>query len=69
MLDRAIGGALNVWLPGGGTSMAGHSVVRGQDPLPPCPWQAARDRLASDPDACLPLPEDVFAEPLPRSAA
>jgi hypothetical protein len=37
--------------------------------LPPCPWQAARDRLASDPDARLPMPDDVFAEPPPRSAA
>lgn len=62
MLDRAIGQALDVWLPGGGKAMAGHHVVKGQAPLPPCPWHAARDRLASDPDALLPMPEDVFAE-------
>lgn len=63
MLDRAIGQALDVWLPGGGKAMAGHHVVKGQAPLPPCPWQAARDRLASDSDALLPMPGDVFAEP------
>jgi hypothetical protein len=68
MLDRAISGALTVWLPGKARSMADHHVVHGMDPLPPCPWQAARDRLASDPDARLPMPEDVFAEP-PRPAA
>lgn len=69
MLDRAIDGALNVWLPGGGQSMEQHHVVRGLPPLPPCPWQAARDRLASDPDATLPMPEDVFAEAPSLSAA
>ncbi len=69
MLDRAIGGALTVWLPGQPKTMAEHHTVRGLAPLPPCPWQAARDRLASNPDARLPLPEDVFAEPSPRSAA
>lgn len=35
----------------------------------PCPWQTASDRLASDPDARLPMPEDVFAEPQTRPAA
>ena len=35
----------------------------------PCLWQTARDRLASDPDARLPMPEDVFAEPMTRPAA
>jgi chromosome segregation ATPase len=69
MLDRAIQGALNVSFVGGGSSMASHHVVRGLPALPPCPWQAARDRLASDPDARLPMPEDIFAEPPPRSAA
>ncbi|MCJ2023666.1 hypothetical protein [Methylobacterium sp. J-067] len=69
MLDRAIEGALNVRFPGGGTSMAEHHVVRGLPTLPPCPWQAARDRLGSDPDALLPMPEDVFAEAPSRSAA
>jgi hypothetical protein len=68
MLDRAIDGALTVWLPGQAATMADHHVGRGSGPLPPCPWQAARDRLASDPDAHLPMPEDVFAEP-PRPAA
>lgn len=63
MLDRAIDGALTVWLPGQAKTMADHYVARGSGPLPPCPWQAARDRLASDPDARLPMPEDVFAEP------
>lgn len=63
MLDRAIDGALTVLFPGGGSSMIDHHVARGLPALPPCPWQAARDRLASDPDARLPMPEDVFAEP------
>lgn len=35
----------------------------------PCAWETARDRLASDPDARLPMPDDVFAEPPPRPAA
>ncbi|MGC5779836.1 hypothetical protein [Methylobacterium sp. NFXW15] len=69
MLDRAIGGALTVWLPGKAQTMAEHHTVAGLPTLPPCPWQAVRDRLASDPDARLPMPEDVFAEPSPRSAA
>ncbi|GJD36598.1 hypothetical protein [Methylobacterium aerolatum] len=69
MLDRAIDGALTVSFLSGGNSMIDHHVVRGLPTLPPCPWQAARDRLASDPDARLPMPEDVFAESSPRSAA
>ncbi|MDF2600347.1 MAG: hypothetical protein K0Q54_3170 [Methylobacterium brachiatum] len=69
MLGRAIDGALDVRFANGGSSMMSHHVVRGLPDLPPCPWQAARDRLASDPDARLPMPEDVFAEPPPRSAA
>jgi chromosome segregation ATPase len=63
MLDRAIDGALTVWLPGQAKTMTDHHVARGFGPLPPCPWQAARDCLASDPDARHPMPEDVFAEP------
>lgn len=35
----------------------------------PCPWDIASKRLASDPDARLPMPEDVFAEPMTRPAA
>ena len=69
MLDRAIREALDVRSWTGPSSMASHHVVRGSPALPSCPWQAARDRLASDPDARLPMPEDVFAEPPPRSAA
>ena len=70
MLDRAIQGALDVRGWSGPSSMAAHHVVRNQTPaLPPCPWQTARDRLASDPDARLPMPDDVFADPPPRSAA
>ena len=69
MLDRAIDGALTVRFPSGGNSMVDHHVVRGLPTLPPCPWQSARDRLSSDPDARLPMPEDVFAEPSPRPAA
>lgn len=68
MLERAIREALNVGSIGSRSLMfeVNTSALPG---LPPCPWQAARDRLASDPDARLPMPDDVFAEPPPRSAA
>jgi hypothetical protein len=68
MLERAIQGALNVQ-PAGGQALM-YSVDTWTRPsLPPCPWQAACDRLVSDPDARLPMPDDVFAEPPPRPAA
>ena len=68
MLERAIRGPLDAGLIGRPSLMYGVDLHT-QRSLPPCPWQAARDRLASDPDTRLPMPEDVFAEPLPRSAA
>lgn len=61
MLRRAANATFGLWDPGAGYSPSGMHAA-------PCPWQAARDRLASDPDARLPMPEDVFAEP-PRPAA
>ena len=69
MVERAIQGPLNVYDPSAGYSMAGHSVVRGGSSLPDCPWQGARDRLSRDPDAPLPTLQEVFADPVPRSAA
>ncbi|MBP2497799.1 chromosome segregation ATPase [Methylobacterium sp. PvP062] len=62
MLRRAANATFGLWDPGAGYSPSSTTAL-------PCPWQAARDRLASDPDARLPMPEDVFAEPPPRSAA
>ncbi|MGN8092266.1 hypothetical protein [Methylobacterium sp. 22177] len=62
MLRRAANATFGLWDPGAGYSPSSSTAL-------PCPWQAARDRLASDPDARLPMPDDVFAEPPPRSAA
>ena len=62
MLRRAANATFGLWDPGAGYSPSGVHAA-------PCPWQTARDRLASDPDARLPLPEDVFAEPMTRPAA
>lgn len=61
MLRRAANTTYGLWDPGAGYSPSRTTAM-------PCPWQAARDRLASDPDARLPMPDDVFAEP-PRPAA
>lgn len=62
MLRRAANATFGLSDPGNGYSPGSTNAL-------PCPWQAARDRLASDPDARLPMPDDVFAEPPPRSAA
>lgn len=62
MLRRAANATYGLWDPGAGYSPSSSTAL-------PCPWQVVRDRLASDPDARLPMPEDVFAEPPPRSAA
>lgn len=62
MLRRAANATYGLWDPGAGYSPSSTTAT-------PCPWEAVRGRLASDPDARLPMPEDVFAEPPPRSAA
>lgn len=62
MLRRAANATFGLSDPGNGYSPGSTNAL-------PCSWQAARDRLASDPDARLPMPEDVFADPPPRSAA
>ena len=62
MLRQAVGNTFGQW-----DAVDKHTIAAGAPPL--CPWKAARDRLASDPDARLPMPDDVFAEPPPRSAA
>ncbi|MGH1571387.1 hypothetical protein ACRAWG_12660 [Methylobacterium sp. P31] len=62
MLRRAANAAFGLSDPGAGYSPSSTNAA-------PCPWEAAKARLASDPDARLPMPEDVFAEPPPRSAA
>lgn len=62
MLRRAVNATYGLWDPGAGYSPSSVHAA-------PCPWQTARDRLATDPDARLPMPEDVFAEPITRPAA
>lgn len=62
MLRRAANATFGMFDPGNG-------YLPGSVTPAPCPWQAAKDQLASDPDAQLPMPEDVFAEPPSRSAA
>lgn len=61
-LRQAVGNTFGLW-----------SVVDEYKPgavlAAPCPWQAVRNRLASDPDARLPMPNDVFAESQTRPAA
>lgn len=61
MLRRAANATFGLSDPGAGYSPTSVHAM-------PCAWEAARDRLASDPDARLPMPDDVFAEP-PRPAA
>jgi chromosome segregation ATPase len=62
MLRRAANAAFGLSDPGAGYSPSSTNAA-------PCPWEAAKARLASDPDARLPMPDEVFAEPPPRSAA
>lgn len=59
ILRRACGSALNRSPPNGGylpqSLLAGKTFV----PEAPCPWEQATAHLLNDPDAVLPMPEDV----------
>lgn len=59
ILRRACGGVLSPSPPGGGYLPQHLLAGKTFTPEGPCLWEAAKNRLFYDPDAVLPMPEDV----------
>lgn len=59
ILRRACGSALNRTPPGGGYLPQALLAGKVFPPDEPCAWEQAATRLLNDPDAILPMPEDV----------